>query len=217
MRYRSLDSLLPILKIQSGNPNIDQFLPELAQLVPVVERNLGLSNKALHKMDAINVEISRGQGLLPVGFFEEDQILDMCLDRRLLDLSCCNCRCKPCHCGYSFIHENGGVFHFHDQVIDAPYSTGTVSFSYWSLELDREGLPMVYEGHVEAFNAYICQLFKQGEMNSGTVSPAIFRENERVWDKQSLITRSRDNVPKFYQVRLAADVTGSPLKFLLRD
>ena len=216
MRYRSIESVLPILKITSGRNDMDQFMPELAQFVSVVERNLGLSENALHHQTAMNVEVCRGQAPLPADFYMENQILDMCLDPRLMDMSCCQCRCRPCHCGYDFIQNQGGVFQFHDNVLDCPYKTGHVSFSYWGLEVDRAGLPMIKEDHVEAYCAYVVQLFKQGEMNAGLISPTVFRENERVWNNQSLYTRSRDNVPKFVNVRLAADVTSSPLKFILR-
>jgi len=216
MRYRSLESILPLLKITSGRPDIDQFLPELAQMVGMVETNLGLSENALHGKNAINLPVERGQAMLPVGFFKENQILDLCLDPRLFDMTCCQCRCSPCHCGYTFIHEQGGYFSFHDNVVDCPYKTGTISFSYWSLEMDREGLPMVMEDHVEAYMAYVNTMFKLGEMNSGQIGGNVYQINKQNWESQSLYTRSRDNVPKFLNVKLAADVTSSPFKFVLR-
>jgi len=205
-----------MLKLQSGYPNVDQLKPELAQMVPMVERNLGLTNKALHPHKALGIEVSGSVAQLPSGFFEEDQILDFCIPPNLCNMTSCSCNNDPCRCGYTLWQTQCGDFTFGDTILRCPFKTGSVSFSYWSLELDEEGLPMILDSHVEAFVAYAIQLMKKGEMNAGLISPALYQINKQDWHDQSLWTRSRDNVPSKKSVRIADYITNNAYKFYLK-
>lgn len=202
MRYRSITSILPLLKLQTGKPDLDQLKPELVQMATMVERELGLTEKALHKKVANNLPVVKSVVELPVGFFEERDVLDMCVPPQLRDLTCCSCNCVPCHCGYWFWQYQSGDFTWEDTVLRCPFPEGSVSFTYWGLHLDADGMPMVLEGHVPAFMDYVTAIIKRGEMNAGLISPQLFTINQKMWENQSLFTRSRDNVIHSKQINI---------------
>lgn len=217
MRYRSIASILPMLKLQSGIPHIDQFKPELAQMVPMVERNLGLSEAALIKKQSGDLEVSRSVVDLPVDLFEPIEISDFCIPPIILNgIKYCTCNQQSCCCGFRFLMDGSGDFSFGDTLLRCPFTSGTINFWYWALQMDEEGLPMILEGHVEAFNAFAIQLLKQGEMNAGKISPQLFKINKDLWNEQSLITRSRDNVPSKKSILIADYITTHPYKYKLR-
>lgn len=214
MRYRSLKSLLPLLTLSTGNANIDQLMPELAQMVNIVERNLGLSEDALHQKTALRLKVCRSFAELPADFFREQEILDYCLDPLYEnDITACTCNCDPCHCGYTLYTQQCGTFHFHDVSLECPFKTGTVSFTYWAIECDAMGLPMVLDDHVDAFIAFVNKYIKKGQMNAGEINPNIYLINKEDWKEEALFTRSR-RVPKKRNIKNGFAITTFPRKFL---
>lgn len=215
MRYRSITSILPMLKMQSGNPDLDRWRPELAQMVPMLERNLGLSDEALHKREAINVEVKQSVAQLPVDFFEpRGDIIDFALSHTVRDMTCCTCNCIPCTCGFWFWYNGCGDFSFGDTILRCPFRDGSVSFEYWGLEMDEEGLPMILDSHVPAFNAFAISILKQGEMNAGQIPIQLWQVNQRQWENESLVTRSRDNVMTRKQIHIAQYKMRNKFRFL---
>lgn len=212
MRYRTIQSILPMLTLTTGKKDMAQMEPELAQMVAMVERNLGLRADTLPRKDA-TIDIVQTMGDLPADFFQEEELTDACMTNPVPDR--CSCHCSPCCCGHQAAIEGCGDFTFYDTTLQAPFRAGTASFRYWALVIDPKGLPMVPEDHIEAFVAFVSALLKKGEMNAGMVHPNVYKVNKEDWGEQSRFTRGR-RVPTRKQIHTMDYITTHPFKFRLR-
>lgn len=159
----------------------------------MLERELGLNKKALHPRTARNLDVANSVAKLPADFFEERDIEDVALASFINSMDYCSCSCVPCRCGFEFMNTGCGDFTFGDTILRTPFSSGSVSFSYWGMEMDEEGFPMILEGHVQAFVDYAIAILKRGEMNAGQIPIQLWQVNNQQWESQSRVTRSRDN------------------------
>jgi hypothetical protein len=70
-----------------------------------------------------------------------------------------------------------------------------ITISYFFLPIDRDGWPMVKEGHEEAISAYLMMKYKAIEYYAGKLPQYIYKDLESRWQWLCAQTRGNDNMP----------------------
>lgn len=213
MSRLSISATIPRLLNEMNRPDVVHKKDLIADYVMEAVRLIG----TYHDLDFcpnVRVNIEDYWGRLPETAYDIEDV-NYCVDNTGGGWSgSCSCNTNPCSCHLLYSKTKLLGWRMEGCNLWVPQPSGVVSVDLWSLPLDNEGLPMLYESTAMAARAYLRYVFSESLFEEGKITIAAFQMRKQRWEELCSIARGVQSVPTRERLALAARISNDPAKFI---
>ena len=124
----------------------------------------------------------------------------------------CSCNSNPCACYLRFSKAKLLGWRMEGCNLWVPQASGVCSVDIWSLPLDNEGMPMLYQSTAMAARAYLRYVFSESLFEEGKINQGVFDRRKERWTELCTIVRNEQMVPTRERLAYAARINNDPYK-----
>lgn len=214
--FVTISSLLPQLKLRLADPNIDGMLPDLAEMVTLVEQQVGISygNTPIKR---IKLDVVGHKAKLPADFYSIADINENIVSRVTLQQNVPDFLTIDAFYN-TYWTNNYDKALWEDYVqegcyLRCPQIGGLIWLRYFALPVDSDGIPMIKKGHEEVFMSYVTAIRAQTRYMVKEIQKY---EQTQAWaefEKQCGYARAKDGNPSRKRLAAAAQINNNPYKY----
>jgi len=221
--FVSIKSQLGLLSKRLADPDIEAMLPDMADMVRLVEEDIGLSVGNC-PIRTCRLEVRGNRAKLPPGFYEIADVQHRFFRSKPTDLPCdrlavdnCTCGSNQCSCGYYPSGYDKALWEDYSVEgcwLKSPVKSENLQLVYYSLPVDSEGIPMIKQGHEMAFQAFVLAIRADTRYHTKEVQKYESREAWQEYEKRCGYARAKDRVGSRGRQAAAGNLNNDPYKVL---